>query len=88
MSRLCKWLGDLNGLMLNGLIFGLVHIVSRVSQHGLEYPLDDALLGLQTFLGGLLLGYIYLRAKSIVPGAIFHVAMNAYIGRFLEMLSG
>jgi membrane protease YdiL (CAAX protease family) len=86
MDRLCKWLGDRNGLVLNGLIFGLVHIVSRISQHGLEYPLDDALLGLQTFLGGLLLGYIYLKAKNIVPGAILHVAMNAYIGRFVEIL--
>jgi hypothetical protein len=33
------------------------------------------------------LGYIYLKAKNIVPGAIFHVAMNAYIGRFVELLA-
>jgi membrane protease YdiL (CAAX protease family) len=88
MFRLCQWLGDVKGLLLNGLIFGLTHIVSRVSQHGLDYPLHDALLGLQTFLGGLLLGYIYLKARSVIPGTIMHVAMNAYIGRFTEMLSG
>jgi len=87
-SRLCQWLGALKGLLVSGLIFGLAHIVSRVSQYGLDYLLHDALLGLQTFLGGLLLGYIYLKAKSIVPGAILHIAMNAYIGRFTEMLSG
>jgi membrane protease YdiL (CAAX protease family) len=52
----------------------------------LAYPRHDALLGLQTFLGGLLFGLIYLRARSIVPGAILHVATNAYIGRFIEML--
>ena len=86
-SRLCQWLGDLKGLLISGLIFGLAHIVSRVSQHGLDYPLHDALLGLQTFLGGLLLGYIYLKAKSIIPGTIMHVAMNAYIGKFMEMLT-
>ena len=87
MFRLCLWLGDVKGLLLNGLIFGLTHVVSRVSQHGLDHPLH-ALLGLQTFLGGLLLGYINLEAKSVIPGTIMHVAMNAYIGRFTEMLSG
>jgi membrane protease YdiL (CAAX protease family) len=86
-GRLCNWLGDLKGLLFSGLIFGLAHIVSRVSQHGLDYPGHDAMLGLQTFLGGLLLGYIYLRAKSIVPGTILHVAMNAYIGQLTDMLN-
>jgi membrane protease YdiL (CAAX protease family) len=85
-GRLCRWLGNLRGLLLSGLIFGLAHIVSRVSQHGLAYPRQDALLGLQTFLGGLLFGFIYLRAGSIVPGAILHVATNAYLGRFTDML--
>ncbi|MGD2147143.1 MAG: CPBP family intramembrane metalloprotease [Anaerolineae bacterium] len=85
-ERLCQWLGNLRGLLLGGIIFGLAHIVSRVSQHGLAYPRQDALLGLQTSLGGLLFGFIYLRSRSIVPGAILHLATNAYIGRFAEML--
>jgi membrane protease YdiL (CAAX protease family) len=86
-GRLCNWLGSLKGLLLSGLIFGLAHVVSRLSQHGLAYPIHDALLGLQTFVGGVLLGFIYLRAKSIVPGTILHVAMNAYLGRFTDILS-
>ena len=40
----------------------------------------------QTFLGGLLLGFIYLRARNIWPGAIFHVSMNVYLSRVLGML--
>jgi membrane protease YdiL (CAAX protease family) len=85
-GRLCHWLGGLKGLLLSGLAFGLAHVVSRLSQHGLAYPVHDALLGLYTSLGGLLFGFIYLRAKSIVPGTILHVAMNAYLGRVLAML--
>lgn len=84
--RLCNWLGNLRGLLLSGLIFGLAHVVSRLSQHGLAYPVHDALLGLRTFVGGLLFGLIYLRARSIWPGTILHVATNAYLGRVLGML--
>jgi membrane protease YdiL (CAAX protease family) len=86
-GRLCHWLGNLKGLLLSGLIFGLAHVVSRLSQHGLDYPLHDAQLGLETFFGGLLFGFIYLRAKSIVPGMILHVAANAYLGRFADLMS-
>jgi membrane protease YdiL (CAAX protease family) len=59
-----------------------------VSQHGFKHPLPDTLNGLQTFLGGLFLGYIYIRSRSVVPGSIFHVSTNAYIPRFIEILSG
>lgn len=86
-GRLCSWLGNLRGLLLSGLIFGLAHIVSRLSQHGLAYPAHDAVLGVQTFLGGMLFGFIYLRAQSIVPVTILHVGMNAYLGRVMETLS-
>jgi membrane protease YdiL (CAAX protease family) len=84
--RLCNWLGDLTGLLLSGLMFGLAHVVSRLSQHGLAYPVYDALLGLRTFFGGLLFGLIYLRARSIWPGTILHVATNAYLGRMLGIV--
>jgi membrane protease YdiL (CAAX protease family) len=86
-ERLCAWLGNLKGLLLSGLVFGLAHVVSRLSQHGLAYPGYDALLGLQTSVGGVLFGLIYLRARSILPGTILHVAANAYIPRFTDMLS-
>jgi membrane protease YdiL (CAAX protease family) len=88
MRRLCDWLGDGKGLLLNALIFGLAHVISRLSQHGLRYPDRLAIIFLQTCAGGLLLGYIYLRAKSIVPGAILHTSMNAYLSRLIEMVGG
>lgn len=87
LHRLAEWLGSRKGILLGALTFGFAHIISRASQHGLEYPLHDVLLGLQTFLGGLLLGSIYLRAKSIVPGAILHVSANLYLEKFIETLS-
>ncbi len=63
-------------------------MISRLSQHGLRYPDRLAILFLQTSAGGLLLGYIYLRAKSIVPGAIVHTSMNAYLSRLIEGVAG
>jgi len=88
MRRLSDWLGERGGLLLSAAIFGSSHIVSRVSQHGFDYLLGDAMTGAQTFLGGLLLGYIYLRAGDIVPGSIFHISTNAYIGRLVEAFTG
>lgn len=84
MTRLCHWLGNRWGLLLSSLIFGLAHIISRISQHGLAYPIAALQAGGQGLLGGLLLGYIYLKAESIVPGAIFHVSLNAYLDRIIE----
>jgi membrane protease YdiL (CAAX protease family) len=78
MTRLCSCLGEYRGLAINGLIFGLTHIVSLVSM-GVLNPSRLAIVGLQTFLGGLLLGYMYLKSRSIVPGAVFHTFMNTYL---------
>jgi membrane protease YdiL (CAAX protease family) len=86
MTRLREWLGAWKGLVLSALLFGLAHVVSRLAQHGLRYPDRLALVFLQTFAGGLLLGYMALRAGSIVPGAIFHTSMNAYLPRLIAML--
>jgi membrane protease YdiL (CAAX protease family) len=88
MARLCDWLGEGKGLLLNALFFGLAHVVSRLAQHGLHYPDRLLILFVQTFAGGLLLGYMYLRARNIVPGAIFHTATNAYLPRLVAMLGG
>lgn len=88
MRRLCDWLGDGKGLVLGALMFGLSHVVSLVSQHGLKYPVSDLLMFARSFIGGLILGTIYLRAKNIVPGSILHVAGNMYISRIVEVLSG
>jgi len=88
LSRFCRWLGDLRGLFLTSLTFGLGHFVSRLSEKGLGYIDVAGLVALQTFLGGLLLGYIFLRARNIWPGAILHVSGNMYSTRIIELFSG
>jgi membrane protease YdiL (CAAX protease family) len=88
MRRLCDWLGDHQGLLLSSFLFGLSHTISRLSQHGFKYPLNDLSLGLQTLIGGLILGYMYLRAKNIVPPAIFHVSTNMYLDRLVALRLG
>ena len=87
LTRLCEWLGKRRGLVLSALIFGLSHVASLVSQHGLAYPTSDLMMFAQTFMGGLLLGFIYTKAKNIVPGSILHVAGNLYISRIGALLS-
>jgi membrane protease YdiL (CAAX protease family) len=86
MARLCDWLGKRKGLLLSALIFGLAHVVSRLAQHGLRYLDRTAIVFVQTFAGGLLLGYMYLRAGNIIPGAILHTSVNAYLPRLIAML--
>jgi membrane protease YdiL (CAAX protease family) len=87
MRRLCDWLGDRQGLLLSSLLFSLAHIVSRLSQHGFKYPLDDLFLGFQTLIGGLILGYMVLKAKNIVPPAILHVSTNMYLEKAIALLN-
>jgi membrane protease YdiL (CAAX protease family) len=81
MTRLCDWLGDYRGLLLNGAVFSLTHVISLVSRYGFASPVWEATMGLQTLVGGLLLGYIYLRSGDIVPCSIVHISMNAYLSR-------
>jgi membrane protease YdiL (CAAX protease family) len=86
LHRLVAWLGDRRGLVLGAFAFGFAHIVSRVSQHGLEYPLHDVMLGFQMFLGGIVFGLIYVRARNLIPGSILHVSANLYLGKFIQLL--
>ena len=87
-SRLCDWLGVLRGLLLTSFLFGAGHLVSLFSQHGFEYLSNDLMIFSQTFIGGLVLGYIFIRAKSVIPGAIFHIFGNLYLFQLIGMLSG
>ncbi len=87
LQRMCDWLGDFRGLLIASFLFGLGHILSRLAQKGSAILWLASLVGLQTFLGGLLLGFIYLRARNIWPSAIFHVSMNLYLGRIIDLLS-
>jgi hypothetical protein len=87
LRRLAGWLGDRKGLALGTLAFGFAHIVSRISQHELAYPVNDAMLSFQTAIGGLTFGYIYLRARSILPGGILHISVNLYLGRMTSLLT-
>jgi len=85
MTRLCNWLGNGKGLFWSSFIFGLGHVISRVADHGFGI-MDKALLtGGQAFLGGLIFGLIYLKARNIWPGAALHVSTNMYLYKFIEM---
>ncbi|UCD44137.1 MAG: CPBP family intramembrane metalloprotease [Candidatus Bathyarchaeota archaeon] len=83
MTRFCAWLGETEGLLLNAFVFSLAHAVFVASRYGLAYPLLLAQSSLQTFAGGLLLGYIFLRSRSILLGSILHTSLNLSLPRIL-----
>lgn len=87
-NRLCDWLGVLRGLLLTSFLFGSGHLVTLFSQHGFEYLANDLIIFSQTFIGGMILGYIFIRAKSVIPGAIFHIFGNLYLFQLIGILSG
>ena len=88
MNRFCAWLGNMKGLFLSSMIFGLAHVISRIANHGLDY-FDRALVdGFHAILGGLIFGLIVLRAKNIWPSSIAHISTNMYLESLLRLASG
>jgi membrane protease YdiL (CAAX protease family) len=81
MRRFCEWLGDKLGLLLNAIIFSLAHLVFLFTLSNFILVWGDLMVGFQTFMGGLLLGYIYLKAGDIFPGSIIHISLNVFLAR-------
>jgi membrane protease YdiL (CAAX protease family) len=83
LPRLERAFGDsLNALVVSALLFNALHVPIEISR-GVS-PLM-ALLGILSigYPSGLIWGYVYLRTRSIVPGALWHAA-NGQLG-FLMM---
>ncbi len=87
-SRLSAWLGKYQGWVITSLIFGFGHLVTLWSRPGVTPEIGDLMLLGQTTAGGFILGYIFLRAKSIIPGAIFHVFGNVYLFKLIDLITG
>ena len=81
MTRLCDWLGDRRGLVLNAVVFSLAHATFLLTRYGLSEATLTLTSVAQTFLGGVLMGYIYLKSGNIVPGTVLHISMNMYLSR-------
>lgn len=81
MRRFCEWLGEVLGLFLNATIFSLAHLVFLFTINNFYLVRGDLIVGFQTFMGGLLLGFIYLKAGDIVPGSIIHISLNVFLAR-------
>jgi len=86
MTRFCNWLGDTRGLLLNGFIFGIGHIIHRISLHGFDYTFPAILIGVDTFIAALVFGYIYLKTKSLLPCALTHIFSNTFGVQIIQML--
>lgn len=87
-ARMSAWLGKYQGWVITSLIFGFGHLVSLYSQPGITPQIGDLMLLGQTTAGGFILGFIFLRAKSIIPGSIFHVFGNIYLFQLIDLVTG
>ena len=81
MTRLCDWLGDRRGLVLNAAVFSLAHATFLLTRYGLSEVAFTLTSVAQTFLGGLLMGYAFLSSGNIFPGSVLHISMNLYLSR-------
>jgi membrane protease YdiL (CAAX protease family) len=87
LNRLGEAFGSFTGLLSSAFLFGVAHVISYVARSGFVSAYDLGIVFVQPLLGGLLLGAIFLKARNIIPGAIFHIGMNAYLSRFLALFS-
>ena len=81
MGRFREWLGDFRGLLLNVAVFSIAHLIFLFTRHDFTLVWGDLVVGFQTYMGGLLLGYIYLKAGDIIPSSILHISLNVYLSR-------
>lgn len=74
----------LNALVISALLFNVLHVPIELSRGAA--PLH-ALLGVfsLSYPSGLIWGYLYLRTRSIIPGALWHAA-NGVLGYILMSL--
>jgi membrane protease YdiL (CAAX protease family) len=87
MTRLCDWLGKAQGLLWSALIFGSVHTFSRLAWIGGGYASSAFIIGLATFLAGVIFGLQYLKTHSILPSAVTHISLNLGLAGFVSQLA-
>ena len=77
-TRFCEWLGSRKGLLLSSAIFGMVHVFSRLMVQGFSYTIPAVIIGVTTFISGLIFGILYLKTGSIFPSATAHIFLNLF----------
>ena len=68
---------SVDGMVLSALIFGLIHIPSGGFRAYFPDPAGALAYALVTGAGGLALGYLYLRTRSLAPGTLIHFLGNS-----------
>ena len=77
-QRFGDWLGQTRGLILSSLFFGTGHFISRVLDPGEVTLAIATLIGLQTFISGIVLGYLLIKTKTISVPATSHILLNVF----------
>ena len=81
--RLSNWIGSKLGIMISSILFGIGHLLSLHARRGHFVLPGDLFTFLQTFLGGLVLGFLFMRSKSIYPGSILHIFGNVFLSKLI-----
>ncbi|MCC7352934.1 MAG: CPBP family intramembrane metalloprotease [Anaerolineae bacterium] len=76
-TRLEHGLGSaLRGAVIAAIVFGLMHLPAHVRNYGSDWPrVIAACLGRQA-LSGFVFGYLWLKTRSLAPGALWHAFGN------------
>jgi membrane protease YdiL (CAAX protease family) len=82
-SRLDVWLGMEKGLIISSILFGFGHFASRLYLYGYGYLYSAVAIGLQTFIAGIVLGYLLFKTESVIPSALCHILLNVF-GPFIS----
>ena len=77
-TRFKNYFGLIKGLVLSSLFFGVGHLISRISEYGVEYLMSASIVGFQTLIAGIILGYLLVKAKSIIVPASSHILLNIF----------
>lgn len=86
LSRFTNWLGKWKGLFFSSTLFGLGHFASVMVLSGFRDFLPALSVATQTFVGGLIFGFIAVKAKNIWPGSIIHISVNLYLYKIIGLL--
>jgi membrane protease YdiL (CAAX protease family) len=78
----------LNGVVLTSIVFALAHVPIRIHMIGFEPLLVlTSCLGIPA-IGALFAGYLYLKTRSLAPGALIHAWFDVSLFAFLSMSLG
>jgi membrane protease YdiL (CAAX protease family) len=82
LNLLLRKFSNLTSIILNGILFGLIHFFNILSGYSLYDVLNQVFY---TSCLGVALAYIYVKTKSLLPCMLFHYLFNTFLQLFFNV---